>query len=517
MPHHRKLSIPKRTFCFFRFSAVQSFIAILLLELPLNAAELTFPKLSDTTRIQGELVNADFIHRTGQIRTKEGELMDFTMPPYAVMKYRGEEADLREVPLGTRMTFLMMPNENGQLTRLITTEDDQPVDESQRQKFIDFSKARGLPGWIEKTEGKQMIVTLFSGAPKTFQKTWMDDFAVGKEVKVCVSNDELRTWNVNVDGKRATVREVQSAPIDGFGSSGVRIVLDVSDMLEGFRKGRVVRLYGQSWPMKDFFTESLMGYGFAGMKNRELVENVAKEYPEQFPFRTDYSNAHLPWYQLKDDVKPPPFSEHLVRGELIKVDAATRTGQFRTERAGEMVDFTLSTDLAVIQVSTSKREDFGPARFKDLSTSVRYLDAEAKLEDLPLGKRYRFHLYQDANGAFTRCAFISDDYSHLALNFITLRIDALDLESGKLHVAHQLPDVNDYNRDMQRAPDIARSELRISKTTRVWKDKQPLNLTDLKLGDSLRYNATSEQLGKPLVCTDLWLITDDTVPKDTIK
>ena len=144
---------------------------LLTVQTALQAVELPFPKIADAKRVQGELVSADFIHRSGQFRTEKGELMEFSMPPYAVMKYRGAEADLREIPLGTKMTFLMLPDENGQLTQLTTTEDEQPANEAQRQKFIAFTKARGLPGWIEKTKGKQRIVTLFSGDPRTFQRT----------------------------------------------------------------------------------------------------------------------------------------------------------------------------------------------------------------------------------------------------------------------------------------------------------------------------------------------------------
>lgn len=84
------------------------------------STELTFPKLTDATRIRGELVSADFVHRSGQIRTEKGELMDFTMPPYAIMKHRGAESDLRDVPLGTKMDFLMLLG-----GKLLTTDDQQ--------------------------------------------------------------------------------------------------------------------------------------------------------------------------------------------------------------------------------------------------------------------------------------------------------------------------------------------------------------------------------------------------------
>jgi len=481
-------------------------LAVLLLAaLALHAAELTFPKLADAEPVRGELTSADFIHRSGQFRTETGELMEFTMPPFAVMKVRGAEADLREIPLGTKMTFLMLPDENGRLTRLVTTDDEQPADEAQRQKFIEFTKVRGLPGWIEKTEGKQMIVTLFSGDPENFQKTWMDDFAVGKNIKVCVSNDELRTWNVNVDGKGGAVREVQSAPTDGFGSSGVRLVLTLSDMLEGFRKGRVVRLYGQSWPQKDFFAESLMNYGVGALLATDFRECPPKHYPDQFPFRTDYGNAHLPWYQITEGTPPPRWSEHLVLGELVKVDAANRSGQFRTERSGELVDFTLLASGATLATGEGDAKNPRHSRIKTATASVRFQNADATLADLPLGQRYRFHMYQDKSGAFTRCSFISDEHSHLVVQHLTYRVTTIDPKNGRLEVAWQHPDITNYQRDMESPPPFGHSLLRVTPETRVWNADQQIPITELKPGTLLRVNLTSEQKDKPAHCTDLWI------------
>jgi hypothetical protein len=289
-----------------------------------------------------------------------------------------------------------------------------------------------------------------------------------------------------VDGERGSITEVQKVPTECYGCSGVRITVSVSNMLEGFRKGRTVRIFGPGWKVQDeFYGESLMGYGFGRMLNSELVENVAKEYPEQFPFRTDSSNATLPWYQLQPGVIPPPFSEHVVFGELINIDAATRSGRFLADRTGEAVDFTLTPEA-----------------------DAKFFNTKAKLDDLALSQRYRFHLYQDDKGRFTRCSFLSDDYTHQAQNALTLRIDSLDLNEGVIRFAHQLPKVKNYNGDMQSVPDIARSELHITKDTRAWNDKQPVKLTDLKPGDNFRFNCTSDQPGHPSRCTDLWLITE---------
>ena len=100
----------------------------LLLASSLLAHAREFPSLHDAKRIHGELVGVDYILRRGEFRADDGKLMPFSMPPYAIMKYHGVESDLREVPLGTKMTFLMLPDAAGKPTRLITTDDGQPAD-----------------------------------------------------------------------------------------------------------------------------------------------------------------------------------------------------------------------------------------------------------------------------------------------------------------------------------------------------------------------------------------------------
>jgi len=377
-------------------------------------------------------------------------------------------------------------NQPGRCTDIwIGANTHQLATEAQRKSFEEFTKARGIPGWIEKSEGNTLTVTFFSGDTKSFKKSLATEFVVGKGVKVCIANDELRTWNPPVDGEGASILETMSVPMDGYGCSGLRAVIKVSNMLEGFRKGRVVRVFGPGWKVQDqFYGESLMGYGYGRMLNLELTENVAKEYPEQFPFRTDYSNAHLPWYQVKPEKKPPPFSEHVVSGELIKRDAAG--GQFRIERTDEVVDFTLLPDAVVM-----------------------HLNAKAKLTDIPPGMRCRFDMYQDEKGKFTRALRVLDDYSHDANNHVTYRIDALRLDEGKLEVAWQIPEVKNYNGDMEQPKDIGRTLWYVAPETLVWKDKQPLKLSDLKVGDKLLANFTAERAGTPSRALELWLVTAD--------
>src|ERR1700722_8245142 len=72
--------------------------------------------------------------------------------------------------------------------------------------------------------------------------------------------------------------------------------------------------------------------------------NAADNAPKsdaRYPFRTDFANANLPWYQPKIGEFPPHHSDHRVSGELVSADFIHRTGQFRTTKTGELVDFTM--------------------------------------------------------------------------------------------------------------------------------------------------------------------------------
>jgi hypothetical protein len=487
--------------------------AMLFEQLPAGAAPPEFPPLGSAQSVQGELMAADFIHRSGKFRTADGELMSFTMPPYAIVTYRGTESDLRDVPLGTEMEFLLLADDDGRLTRLVGTRQGSlkqgpakqgglennhadkigTADEALRKRFIEFTRARGLAGWIDETAGKTLTVTFFSGNPELFAATWDADFAEGSDVTVCVANDELRTWQPTSCGERGTVVDTRSVPIEGYGSSGRQVVIRVNNMLEGFRGGRVVRVFGSGWKVRNqLYQECLINYGYSARPAADFRENLAKHYPEHFPYRTDHGNRHLPWFQAQEGSPPPLYSEHLMTGDLTAVDSAGQGGEFKCETTGETVKFTL--------LATGARR-----------SAIQYLSesnegGRTRLADLPLGRRYRFQMYQDAGGAFTRCSSISDEYSHAALNGLNYRITALDLAGGRMEVDWQGVPVQNYQKEMETPPPLGRSVLRLAPETRVWKSGAEISPTGLKVGDLIKISLTSELPGRPSNCPEVWIV-----------
>ena len=518
---------------------------------------------------------ADFVHRTGQFRTADtGELKDFALPPYGVVRQRNADADLRDVPLGASCRFFLHQDSQGGFTRLAVLQDRFSADagdgvtyrldeaklaagtllttrhaaadsgqtklfvtdktrvwkggkparladlavgdellanltgvtkadpgrctdvwagadshkqatEKGQQAHAAFLKARGLAGWIDRTEGRTLTITLFGGDRVAFERTWAKDFAVDRVAHVVVANEELRTWNPPVDHERGKIVEVLRDPADDCGRSGVRLRVTVNFMLEGFRKGRVVRVFADGWPLKDQpFGEQLFHYGARSFPP-ELMELPPKEYPGQFPFRTDFGNDRLPWYRLKHKVAPPEYADHRAFGELVSADAAKRTGRFRADRTDELVDFSLTPE-----------------------GRVRCLNAESDLSALPVGTRCRFSLYQDATDAFTLAGLVTDEASYLIANGALWRVEAPNFDAGKLYAARQPPAVNNDQGDPEQPPDIGRAELRIGPDTRFWKKNRRVAAGDLAVGDLLLVNVTGERPGHPSRCTDVWVGAD---------
>src|SRR5436190_10918624 len=138
-----------------------------------------FPPLHSEQRVNGELVEADFIHRTGQFRKDgTGELVDFTLTPYAAVRYRNAEADLRDIPLGTRCEFFLYKDEQGTFSIAAALRGENEADaaaaEEQRKRHNVFLKARGLAAWIDRVDGTKLTLTFF-GDPAGMKALFKDE------------------------------------------------------------------------------------------------------------------------------------------------------------------------------------------------------------------------------------------------------------------------------------------------------------------------------------------------------
>ena len=111
-----------------------------------------------------------------------------------------------------------------------------------------YTKEHGLPGWVTAVDNKTRVVTvvLFDG----FDEKLLDKFRVGEPVAAAVAEPTLRTYDQVNDVKRGPITAVAEAQ-DGLGCGGVRVSFQPSELLEGFRPGRVVRLFAAAWKLDD--------------------------------------------------------------------------------------------------------------------------------------------------------------------------------------------------------------------------------------------------------------------------
>jgi hypothetical protein len=535
-----------------------------------------FPPLGSEHRVSGELLEADFIHRSGQFRSAEtGELAEFSLLPFATVMACHAEGDLRDIPLGTLCQFALYQDDRGAFTKVAAIHDESSrlanqgliyrldkanveagkldvtlrrlnqgqedlghsqlsvseetrvwksggkaklgdlavgdellvnvsgntpqgpgrcldiwagaeaqklATEQQHKRHESFLKERGLACWIDRVDGKKLTVTLF-GDPPSLQALCKREGIVPSQwatehrgVDSVVANEELRTYNPPVDRKRARVLEFQPIATDAHGCSGIRWVIEPDLLLEGFRKGRIIRLFAHpSWPVND------MPFGEGLYSEAPNVKPATLE-PLHYPYRTDFANEDLPWYRLRPGEFPPFESHHLVCGELVKVDVAHRSGQFRTDRTGELVDFTMPP--------------FG---------TVLSLNAEADLRDLTIGTRCLFFLHQEDRGAFTKATVIMDHYTRFARDDLSYRIDALELAKGRILLSWRHAPVRDEKEALIQPPDLGRGEFAVDDKTRVWKGDRQIALSKLAVGDELLLNLSGQTASSRGICTDIWV------------
>ncbi|PQO45715.1 hypothetical protein C5Y93_12350 [Blastopirellula marina] len=107
-------------------------------------------------------------------------------------------------------------------------------------------KYRGAPGWIDEVDNQKRIVTvtLFDNVDPHL----LEDFKVNVAAQTVVAEPTLQSYdqvNDRKPGPIVAVREVEKAP----GSSGIQIQVQPQLLLEGFRPGRIVRIFPSGWPL----------------------------------------------------------------------------------------------------------------------------------------------------------------------------------------------------------------------------------------------------------------------------
>ena len=122
--------------------------------------------------------------------------------------------------------------------------------ELQRRRHVRYERQRWLPGWIDSVEnfdfgGGIVTLTLFGGKDQSLYedlKTTRD-----KGFGVAVSEKTLRTWFHRSDKKIGQVLEWNETPNPPPGSSGIQVRMKFTELLDGYRPGRFVRVKSDAW------------------------------------------------------------------------------------------------------------------------------------------------------------------------------------------------------------------------------------------------------------------------------
>ena len=122
--------------------------------------------------------------------------------------------------------------------------------ELQRRRHVRYQQQHWLPGWIDHVEhfdfgGAIITITLFGGMDPSLY----EDMKATRETGYWVAAAEktLRTWFHRADRKVGKVldwKEIENPPP---GSSGIQLRLKFTEVLEGYRAGRCVRLKCDRW------------------------------------------------------------------------------------------------------------------------------------------------------------------------------------------------------------------------------------------------------------------------------
>ena len=121
--------------------------------------------------------------------------------------------------------------------------------EQQRQLHIRHQLHRWLAGWVDHVEhqpgGKGIVtVTLFGGMdPSLYERA-----RTAKGAAIAAAEPTLRSWWQEHDNKGGSVLDFKNIPNPPPGSSGLQLRVQLNELLEGFRPGRIVRYRPNGFP-----------------------------------------------------------------------------------------------------------------------------------------------------------------------------------------------------------------------------------------------------------------------------
>ncbi len=125
--------------------------------------------------------------------------------------------------------------------------------EVQRRIHVRHQRTRWLAGWVDHVEHLQagrgiVTVTLFGGMDASLYEAAKAQAKPGGGASIAAGEPTLRTWWQEHDSKNGPVLDFKHDPNPPLGSSGLQLRVQIGELLEGYRPGRIVRFRPNGFP-----------------------------------------------------------------------------------------------------------------------------------------------------------------------------------------------------------------------------------------------------------------------------
>lgn len=125
--------------------------------------------------------------------------------------------------------------------------------EVQRRVHVRHQRTRWLAGWVDHVEHQSpgqgiVTVTLFGGMDPTLYDAAKAQAKPGGGASIAVGEPTLRTWWQEHDSKNGPVLDFKQDPNPPPGSSGLQLRVQIRELLEGYRPGRIIRFRPNGFP-----------------------------------------------------------------------------------------------------------------------------------------------------------------------------------------------------------------------------------------------------------------------------
>jgi len=161
-------------------------------------------------------------------------------------------------------------------------------------------------------------------------------------------------------------------------------------------------------------------------------------------------------------------------GELITLDAKSRTGKFRRENSDEVVEFTVMPYAELLHHA-----------------------ARGDLQDFRVGERAIFRLHENDKGEWVLLTYIQDEMNMMNGHKEFYHVDAIDADKKALTVTQGSADKS-YVREKG-------ITIETDKETRFWKAGLPAKFDDLRIGSQLRTKTHGVGKGKTRIAWEVFL------------